>query len=61
MCGFLTALQAPGKEFETSLLACGLEMMHRRGPDAVGQWADTGVWMGHRRLAIVDLDVRSND
>lgn len=34
--------------------------MHRRGPDAEGMWADDGVVLGHRRLAILDLDVRSN-
>jgi asparagine synthase (glutamine-hydrolysing) len=34
--------------------------MHRRGPDAEGIWQDLGVWLGHRRLAIQDLDVRSN-
>jgi len=34
--------------------------MRRRGPDAAGAWHDDGVWLGHRRLAILDLDSRSN-
>ena len=34
--------------------------MRSRGPDAEGEWAGDGVVLGHRRLAIVDLDARSN-
>lgn len=36
--------------------------MEHRGPDAAGFWEspDSRVCMGHRRLAIVDLDTRSN-
>lgn len=26
-----------------------------RGPDAAGHWGEPGVWLGHRRLAIVDI------
>jgi asparagine synthase (glutamine-hydrolysing) len=36
------------------------ERMHLRGPDAEGIWAGAGVALGHRRLAILDLDSRSN-
>jgi asparagine synthase (glutamine-hydrolysing) len=38
-------------------------MTHRmisRGPDAEGFWSDDSVVLGHRRLAILDLDARSN-
>jgi asparagine synthase (glutamine-hydrolysing) len=34
--------------------------MSSRGPDAEGVWAGEGVVLGHRRLAIIDLDPRSN-
>lgn len=34
--------------------------MHTRGPDAEGVWSGEGVVLGHRRLAILDLDARSN-
>jgi asparagine synthase (glutamine-hydrolysing) len=34
--------------------------MARRGPDAEGIWSDEAVSLGHRRLAILDLDPRSN-
>ena len=29
--------------------------MHHRGPDAGGSFAAPGVWLGHRRLSILDL------
>ena len=34
--------------------------MRPRGPDAEGVWTGKGVALGHRRLAILDLDARSN-
>ncbi|HTX76843.1 MAG TPA: asparagine synthase (glutamine-hydrolyzing) [Terracidiphilus sp.] len=34
--------------------------MRLRGPDAEGLWTGNGVVLGHRRLAILDLDARSN-
>jgi len=34
--------------------------MHARGPDAEGIWTSEGVVLGHRRLAILDLDARAN-
>ncbi len=37
-----------------------LDRMHNRGPDAEGVWQEPGVWLGHRRLAILDLDARAN-
>jgi len=36
------------------------ERMRLRGPDAAGVWTGNGVALGHRRLAIQDLDARSN-
>ncbi len=34
--------------------------LQARGPDAEGAWASEGVVLGHRRLAILDLDARAN-
>ena len=36
------------------------DRMRLRGPDAEGMWTGQGVILGHRRLAILDLDARSN-
>ena len=36
------------------------DRMRSRGPDAEGVWTGPGVALGHRRLAILDLDARSN-
>jgi len=36
------------------------DRMRLRGPDAEGLWVGNGVALGHRRLAILDLDARSN-
>jgi asparagine synthase (glutamine-hydrolysing) len=35
------------------------DYMVRRGPDASGFWQDSGAYLGHRRLSILDLDQRS--
>ena len=34
--------------------------LSRRGPDAEGLWTNAAVVLGHRRLAILDLDARAN-
>ncbi len=60
MCGLIALLGTPGATFTGETLLPALQHMHRRGPDAEGIWQEPGVWLGHRRLAILDLDVRSN-
>jgi len=37
-----------------------IDRMSARGPDADGLWKGQGVVLGHKRLAIIDLDTRSN-
>ncbi len=60
MCGLVAAVARTGVHFEAPPLQRALDHMHRRGPDAEGIWHEPGVWLGHRRLAIQDLDARSN-
>ena len=48
------------QDTEPALMAAMLQQLRRRGPDAEGQWSDTGITLGHRRLAIIDLDARAN-
>jgi asparagine synthase (glutamine-hydrolysing) len=37
-----------------------LDLMQHRGPDASGHWRGSDVWLGHRRLAIIDLSPRGS-
>lgn len=48
------------KSTVSDAVRCMMDQMVRRGPDAVGVWSSDKVVLGHRRLAILDLDVRSN-
>lgn len=61
MCGIAGYIDKSGK-YKTSceLLKKMTDKMIHRGPDAEGQWIDNKVAMGHRRLAILDLDEKSN-
>jgi len=54
MCGFIGVFQdAPVVSVEAS--RCALEMIAHRGPDAIGEWRERAVFLGHRRLSIIDL------
>jgi len=59
MCGVIGAFPVRGEAFAEVLLRAALDRMKRRGPDAEGFWIDEGVALGHRRLAIIDLDARA--
>ncbi|HMF58717.1 MAG TPA: asparagine synthase (glutamine-hydrolyzing) [Vicinamibacterales bacterium] len=54
MCGFVAILQnAPVVSVATARRA--LETIAHRGPDATGEWYERDVFLGHRRLSIIDL------
>jgi asparagine synthase (glutamine-hydrolysing) len=36
-------------------LLIGLSKIAHRGPDGQGVWSDAKAWLGHQRLAIIDL------
>jgi asparagine synthase (glutamine-hydrolysing) len=57
MCGLIAAF-ADSTPLEPAILRA-MQQMHRRGPDGEGLWQDSGVCLGHRRLAILDLDQRA--
>jgi asparagine synthase (glutamine-hydrolysing) len=54
MCGFIAILQQ--KPVDVSAAGRALDTLIHRGPDAGGQWFEEGVFLGHRRLSIIDLD-----
>lgn len=57
MCGLIAAF-ADSTPLEPAIRRA-MQQMHRRGPDGEGLWQDSGVCLGHRRLAILDLDQRA--
>src|SRR5437879_9468424 len=59
MCGFIAAFGNAQQALGSSALCRALERMRRRGPDDEGTWQGEGVVLGHRRLAILDLDPRA--
>lgn len=62
MCGVLAFFGKNDRFASVRQLSIGLDSLRQRGPDASETWSDAGleqVWLGHRRLAIVDLDGRS--
>ena len=63
MCGLAGIFFTDGhsSEIEASVQRM-CKNMQARGPDAVGYWSDpqAGLFLGHRRLSIIDLDKRSN-
>ncbi len=57
MCGILGALRADARAVDSATAARALDTLRHRGPDAHGHWQDdgAGLWLGHRRLAVIDL------
>ena len=54
MCGFFAILQNnPVVDVATARRA--LDAIAHRGPDAAGEWREREVFLGHRRLSIIDL------
>lgn len=65
MCGFSGSVLMGGvidRDVMETAVRRMCDGMWARGPDAVGYWSDTdaGLSLGHRRLAIIDLDARAN-
>lgn len=59
MCGIVGVVDHGAKHVDFSVDSLGimLDKIKHRGPDGAGVWCDTqaGVFLGHRRLAVLDL------
>lgn len=62
MCGIAGFVPSPSMAEQSALdpVRSMTTRMSLRGPDAEGLWSGKGVVLGHRRLAILDLDARAN-
>lgn len=59
MCGLVAWLCRSDEAHPMRVLGAALEQLRPRGPDGEGTWIDEGVALGHRRLAVIDLDKRA--
>ncbi|AGA92006.1 asparagine synthase, glutamine-hydrolyzing [Thioflavicoccus mobilis 8321] len=60
MCGIAGELRLDGAPADLESIAAMMGQLVRRGPDHGGSYSDGPLGLGHRRLAIIDLSVRSN-
>jgi len=54
MCGFVAILQE-SSPIDLAMAKRCLSTIAHRGPDAEGEWEEGPVFLGHRRLSIIDL------
>ena len=59
MCGIAGIFQNQGHEVDRERLSRMGTLLAHRGPDAQGIYSEGGLGFVHRRLSIIDLDVRS--
>ena len=59
MCGLVAGFASGNLSMSAAALQAALLRMTRRGPDGEGMWRDEKAVLGHRRLAIIDLDSRA--
>lgn len=59
MCGLVAWFDAASASMPPEAMRAALDCMRTRGPDDEGVWHEPGVALGHRRLAILDLDHRA--
>lgn len=54
ICGVVTP-RSSGRVIDEARMIAMRDSLAHRGPDDAGLWSDEGVWLGHRRLSIVDI------
>jgi len=59
MCGLVGGIWQDSRSLAPSIASAALGAIAHRGPDAEGEHFEAGVFLGHRRLSIIDLDPRS--
>ncbi|MEW6138978.1 MAG: asparagine synthase (glutamine-hydrolyzing) [Thermodesulfobacteriota bacterium] len=61
MCGIFAMLNPPDRKVDIFACRQATAMLGHRGPDASGEWLSNSsdVYLGHRRLSIIDLSDRS--
>ena len=60
MCGIAGIVHFRHNRKAHDLVISMTNSLTHRGPDAYGHYQDESISMGHRRLSIIDLDIRSN-
>lgn len=60
MCGILGAVGEVAAHVSDADTRDALDLIRHRGPDGGSVWSESGVRLGHRRLAIVDLAQRAD-
>jgi asparagine synthase (glutamine-hydrolysing) len=60
MCGFVGQINLNRSTISSASIESSIEHLRSRGPDARGHWNVDGVAFAFNRLAIIDLDSRSN-
>ncbi len=60
MCGICGEIRCDGAPADLQAIAQMMTGLSRRGPDHGGSYSDGPLGLGHRRLAVIDLTVRSN-
>ena len=58
MCGIFGVVSHKNINFEKALAS--LSQLIHRGPDSFGEYKDDKIYLGHRRLSIIDLSDKGN-
>jgi asparagine synthase (glutamine-hydrolysing) len=59
-CGIFGAMEFYKNALSKVNTTAMLQSLAHRGPDAVNSFTDGPVWIGHRRLSILDLSAKGN-